>query len=127
MRGESVADAYARADYIVMCEVFARRGVLGNGWCTFNSATNNAHASRTRLVPVFRIASLRASFSFVSSSQMTVISRSSNVSSLRSGIVILPFASTLTLPFRHAQPQVGAGGRDSDCQSAGDWTCEGLA
>ena len=57
------------------------------------------HASRTFALPAFRIASLSGRFASVSSSTATVISRSSYVSSLRSGILTRPFADAFTLPW----------------------------
>jgi len=63
-----------------------------------SSATHVEHTSRIFLAPALRIASFSGILAFVSSSTVTVISRSSYVSSLRSGIVILPLASVCTLP-----------------------------
>mmetsp|Transcript_22101 Transcript_22101/g.48190 ORF Transcript_22101/g.48190 Transcript_22101/m.48190 type:complete len:248 (+) Transcript_22101:606-1349(+) len=60
--------------------------------------TNSKHAALIFGIPSNRTASLSGRFSLVSSSHVTVISRSSYVSSLRSGILTLPLASNLALP-----------------------------
>ena len=60
--------------------------------------TKVMHDSRIFFAPTVRIASLSGVLTGFSSSSRTVISRSSYVSSLRSGIVTWPDASHFTLP-----------------------------
>ena len=82
------------ADDIVDVAICRGAGEAG----ALSSLTKAMHAFLISGAPLRRTASLSALLASLSSSSVTVISRSSYVSSLRSGIFTLPFASTLDLP-----------------------------